>query len=177
MRFCLLLFVVLLFTVGCAGTPKVGEKAGVKDAVKKGTVKGETKETSQKEREEEKTEKKEEKTEELDKRVAEALRLWEEFYRKRLLERKFDYELLVRAIEAFKVARKKVRESLALSPSDEKLRDFSFRIETRLSKLREEKIAYDLEKRAEKETEQLIERGRKEEGKKPNEHKETEEAE
>jgi len=105
-----------------------------------------------------------------DKLVKEALELRDEFYRKRLLQNEFDYELLVKAIEIMKAAKNAIREGLEKSPSDEKLRDLSSRIEPELAKLNEEKIAYDLEKKSEKETEEILKRGGTE-GKKETEKK------
>jgi len=145
--FVLVLMALALLFAGCAGTP---DKKPAEESPKAKTEEATPTEEPKEEPKEEQKEK------ELDEKVGEAIRLWEEFYEKRLLERKFDYALLLRAIEALESARADVRAALARSPSDEKLRDFSSRIETKLSKLKEEKIAYDLEEKAKKETEKLL---------------------
>lgn len=155
MRFSIFVLMGSLFLfAGCAGTP--GKRPAKAEERVKTEEKKPVEEPVEEPREEQEKKPKEEEKESLNEKVGEAIRLWEEFYKKRLLERKFDYELLVRAIEALESVREDVRAALALSPSDEELRDLSSRIEPKLSKLKEEKIAHDLEEKAKKETEQLM---------------------
>ncbi|MCX7703754.1 MAG: hypothetical protein N2234_06620 [Planctomycetota bacterium] len=97
-------------------------------------------------------------TPDIGKMVTDALALRDEFYRKRILQNQFDYELLLKAISALQEARDEIRKRLEKSPADETLRDLSSRVEPELSKLNEEKIAYDLEKKSEKETEEILKR-------------------